>query len=318
MRKPMILLLLLYLYKGYCEDDNSVTEESFDFKYFKSTTKQYDISEFIVTETYKYEDSDINKTKKIIKLNLKANHRKEGPKSKDPAVHCSSHQSCYECVGNNEINCGWCHNIGCVKNTSRLCPGVKNINLTVDQSCPYIKHQGPILIPAGVKINLKVKLHAPDPVIYYKEIKCQIKLKNRITHLKGLIFNDIVHCYPTNLDIKLNGNVAGGSFKLIWGGVQPYSNQIPIEVYKCESLAKDCNSCKLLPSEYGCGWCNDIKECVIGVKCNNFMTWHLNRLTCDPYGNFNHLLDKMHFKLKTRLLFIIVFHESQMLNAAVS
>lgn len=294
MHQPILLLLFLYLCKGHYEEDNFATEQTFDFndadfKGFQAHTEESDESETIstvrpanVNKNHKFSKDYVNIIKDLLKSIEETN--RGNPNIKDLTVHCNSFRSCYQCINNIDAKCKWCHDVGCVKNTSRLCKGIKRRNSTVNQDCPYIVHQGSILIPAGVKINLKIKLHAPDPVIYNKDIKCEIRLINKIIHLKGVLFNDIVYCYPTVLDTKMFNNVASGTFKLIWGGVQPYSNQIPIEVYKCENLAIDCSSCKLLPSEYGCGWCNKIKNCVIGAKCGNFMEWHINKISCKPYG----------------------------------
>lgn len=211
---------------------------------------------------------------------------------RDPSSYCRSFQNCYECVKSMWFPCGWCHNYGCTENPEKLCPFAETTaeksNITGEiKACPHVQHEGPILIPSGIRINIKVKLYIPDPVMYDKEIMCQIKIKDRLTHLKGLILNDVVYCYPITLQIEAIrfGDTDIGSLKLIWGGAQPYSNEIPLIVYNCETLAVDCESCRLIPSAYACGWCDQSSKCVISDKCSNdMMKWTLNRLTCEHYG----------------------------------
>ncbi|XP_035438070.1 plexin A3-like [Spodoptera frugiperda] len=214
------------------------------------------------------------------------------PQMKDPSSYCHTFNTCHECVKSMWFPCGWCHNYGCTESPQTLCPRAETkaekSNITGEiRACPRAEHDGPLLIPGGVRVNMKIKIYVPDPAIYEQEIICQIKLRNRLTHLKGLILNDIVYCYPIALEPHAVqfGDTDKGTLTLLWGGTQPYSNSIEIIVYNCELLASDCESCRIIPSVYGCGWCDQTAKCVIGDKCpKDMMKWTLNRLTCEHYG----------------------------------
>ncbi|XP_038212871.1 plexin-A3-like [Zerene cesonia] len=204
--------------------------------------------------------------------------------SKDIDSYCRSIHSCYDCVKSELYPCGWCHDFGCTGKPHNLCPKTKDASNDNRHrgvsSCPYIQHDGDIFIPAGIRTNLKVKLHILDPIIYRKSIICQIRLKDRITQLKGFIVSNFVYCYPFIID-EIGLSKYTGTFKLIWGGVNPYSNEIPVSVYKCEKLAKSCGSCTSLRPEYGCGWCEDTHKCVVSDKCEgNIIKLIVNETSC--------------------------------------
>lgn len=211
---------------------------------------------------------------------------------KDPSEYCRSFHNCFECVKSMWFPCGWCHETGCTENTEKKCPlsikDAKRFNTTEKKNaCPRLLHDGPLLVPAGVHKNVEVKIYVPDPILYETEIVCLVKLKQRITHLKGLIVGDQVYCFDIMLRVdRLEfGDTETGTLKVIWGGAQPYSNEIPLIVYTCETLAVDCDSCRAIPASYGCGWCDIAKICTIADKCGSeLIKWTLNRLTCEPYG----------------------------------
>lgn len=244
-----------------------------------------------LVEDYNLKPEEINR----IKNYLQSMHHysdDQSPRMRDPSSYCRSFRTCYECVKSMWFPCGWCHNYGCTDNPEKLCPYAETVaeksNLTGEvKACPHIYHDGPITVPAGVRIDLKVKLFAPDPIIYDKEIICQIKVQGKLSHLKGLLLNNVVYCYPVvlNSDATEYGDSDDGTLRLVWGGAQPYSNELPLEVYKCEILGMDCESCKLIPSVYACGWCDHTSKCVIAEKCTeDMMKWALNKLTCEHYG----------------------------------
>ncbi|PZC84531.1 hypothetical protein B5X24_HaOG204561 [Helicoverpa armigera] len=246
-------------------------------------------------------DDDVLKPDELSKIKsylLSMSHMHDDepqPPIRDPSGYCRSFNNCYECVKSMWFPCGWCHNYGCTENPGALCPLAEtkadksNISGQI-RACPHIESEGPVLVPGGVRVNIKVKVYIPDPALYEKDIICQVKIGTELNHLKGLILKDVVYCYPAVLKSRSNefDDNDRGTLMLIWGGAQPYSNKVPLIVYNCETLATDCESCRIIPSVYGCGWCDQTAKCVMGAKCSNdMMQWTLNRLTCENYGRPN-------------------------------
>lgn len=217
-------------------------------------------------------------------IELNNDTKKESKTKNDPSSYCQTFKSCHDCVNSVTYKCGWCHNFGCTDSPVHLCPS-PNRNFYGNLSCPKIAydHSKSILVPSGIRTNLKVKLINLDPVLYDKEIVCQVKVKERVSHLKGVILGEYVYCYPIVLNIKQEQEEEG-TFQLIWGGVNPLSNILPILIYKCELLGHDCESCLKIRREYGCGWCEKSGMCVIADKCSDdYMRWTLNRMMCGEY-----------------------------------
>lgn len=222
---------------------------------------------------------------------LSLDHVKDGP-MKDPGSYCRSFDNCYECVKSIWFPCGWCHKFGCTDSPEVLCPNAETeaekSNITGEiKACPHIEHEGPILVPEGVSTKIKVKVYAPDPAILDQAIVCQIKIGKRLTHLKGVIRNGFVHCYPVVLQsyAKLYGDKDRGSLTLVWGGAQPYSNEIPLVVYNCEVLVSNCEDCTKIPAEFGCGWCDTIMKCVMKEECaHSRLTWIRDWGACSVNG----------------------------------
>lgn len=213
---------------------------------------------------------------------------------KDPTAYCRSFSTCFKCSTSKWYPCGWCHNYGCTDKPQKFCAYAmtkhdfvkSNTTKNLRNLCPYIQHNGPILIPAGVRQNIQVKLHASDPVLYEKELVCQLEFPHRVTRLKALILNNVVYCYPVTLDTLDHGTTDIGSMRLIWGGVQPFSNMIPVSVYRCDSLASKYESiCRLIPREYGCTWCAENNVCTIADKCPDHLKRRFNRLTYKSLGS---------------------------------
>lgn len=284
---PLSVIILSILKKMiFCQDQISILED-----------KPFSNAEIKAIEDNSY-DSDhyltTDEKKKIIGYLNSANIGKKKPTKliEDPTGYCRSFRTCFDCSKSIWYPCGWCHNYGCTDQPEKLCTfamskfDLVDTNTTDDLApvCPYIEHRGSILIPAGVRQNIHVKLHTSDPVLYEKELICQLQFSNRLTHLKALILNDVVYCYPVTLDTVDQGETNVGTMRLIWGGVQPFSNKIPVSVYRCDVLAVDCESCRVLPPEYGCGWCSDENVCVVADKCSDHLKWNVNRLTCKSLG----------------------------------
>ena len=219
------------------------------------------------------------------------NHYKDGP-IKDPGSYCRTFDTCYECVKSVWFPCGWCHDFGCTDNPEHHCPfaetEAKRFNITGElKACPYIGHQGSILVPEGLLTKIKVQLYGPDPAILEKEITCQIIVGNRLTNIVGTIQNGYVHCSPIVLQSYANlyRDKNRGALSLVWGGAQPYSNRIPLIVYNCEVAAINCEECTKIPAEYGCGWCAPTAKCVMQGKCAlSLFHWIRDSSTCKVYG----------------------------------
>ncbi|KOB78358.1 Plexin A [Operophtera brumata] len=191
---------------------------------------------------------------------------------------CNSFRTCSECV--KSVPCEWCHNLGCTNFGDKLCPhgiALKYSNRNKAKECPYIIPE-PIIFASGIRTFINVKLYAPDPIIYDMNIMCQIKLKNRVSHFQGVIISNSVYCHPVMLNT--NREILLGSFRLNWGGVEPYSNGVPVTVFNCEELAKNCESCITIAPVFRCGWCKSISSCVIANKCKDVTKWSRDNQMC--------------------------------------
>lgn len=286
---PLVSFVFLVIFLSKANNQHQIN----DFR--DQPYANMDLKAFENTDSH-YSHLSIEDKKKILNyLKSFTSPRKETAQQikilENPSKYCKSFRSCKECARSKWYPCGWCHNYGCTHQPDKLCTYAMTrmdvANTTTEELkklCPYIEHQGSILIPAGIRHNLQVKIHATDPVLYEKEIICQLHFSNRVTYLKALILDDIVYCYPVTLDTSAQGETNVGLLRLIWGGVHPFSNKIPISVYRCESLAGDCESCRMIPPEYGCGWCGEKNKCVIADKCEDLLMWNVNRLTCRSLG----------------------------------
>lgn len=270
----VLMTIISILIKVYCYDDTNVERIPFPQK------------ELIVPMRKYYEQH----SKKIPKLNNSVMISDEAPRI-TPINYCSSFKTCLECVKSYLYPCDWCHNFGCVNIGDKLCPYVialKNSNQNIMKMCPYIQYHGSIMLPSGQRTLIDVKMQAPDPITYSMRIICQLKLKNRLTHMKGFVLKNWVYCYPIKVDTR---ETLIGSFSLIWGGVDPYSNEVPVTVYNCEVLAYNCESCRILPQAFECGWCNSQNSCMTACACNDLMTWSQNKVRCSSDKPKQFLID---------------------------
>lgn len=269
---PQLVSLFLVFSKVYCQDEIS-NADSIPFSHDDLIVP---LEEFNKNET-------LQRVRKVEQDHRISHYVEEASFRTDINNYCSSFRTCFECVKSVWHPCQWCHNLGCTNMGELLCPyakTLKNSNANILKVCPFIQHKGPILLPSGLRSHITVKLNAPDPIINDMDIICQIKLKNRLTHLKGLILKDSIHCYPVKLDAAAYRETIHGSFRVIWGGYEPYSNEVPMTVYNCGGLADECDTCSALAPEFGCGWCDGLSSCVTANQCDDIMNWSLNRVTC--------------------------------------
>lgn len=230
------------------------------------------ISEYVIQDSINSNETKLNESFVDAKIDL------------NPNEYCRKIKTCAECVKTTLYKCEWCHDYGCTDDALKLCPrAVKRFqNLKSTDLCPSIKYNDKIIIPYGIKVNIKVKLNAPDPAVHKKEAICQVKLENHLTHLRALIIQNMIYCYPIMFKYKPHKGAVHGTLQIIWGGMEPFSNVIPITIYRCENLANDCNSCISIPKAYACGWCPNTNVCVIGEECSeDIIRWSLNRLNCN-------------------------------------
>lgn len=188
----------------------------------------------------------------------------------DPSKYCRSFRTCHECVNGIIYPCNWCHNIGCSYKEENLCSVLPIDNFALKNlSCPFIYTKMPILIPSGIGNNIAVKINIPDPAMKEKDFVCQINFKYNKIHARGIITDDMFYCFPPKLVIRTPREA--GALRVLWDGVEQYSNEIPVFVYRCESMASNFLDCSKLPFKYGCGWCNTTMQCAIAEKCKNVL-----------------------------------------------
>jgi hypothetical protein len=74
----------------------------------------------------------------------------------NPTSYCRSFHTCDECYRSLWFSCGWCHMYGCTYQAERLCYYAKSKKDIKDKNdlsalCSSIKHQGSIIVPAGMR-----------------------------------------------------------------------------------------------------------------------------------------------------------------------
>lgn len=223
----------------------------------------------------KHSKKPANKTVPILKF--LTSDRNEILRKENLEPYCAKITSCDECIKNSAY-CDWHFDYGCSRIDLNVL--VSKTLTTMKFHCPFVTHEGHVAIHAGVSTNVDVKVYAPFPEMFEREISCEIQVSDSVTLLQGVIINDMVHCYEFQYDLDSENPVEYGSFKLNWGGIDPYSNEVPLVVYNCETMAKDCESCSQIGPEYGCGWCDVLSQCVMEKKCPTHGNWWLSRNSC--------------------------------------
>lgn len=216
------------------------------------------------------------------------NQYKTDISSLDPVEnYCSSFSSCRDCKSAS-LQCDWCHEVGCTHYSSLHCPQKIFLDKTYfkenkERFCNEIISDNPIFIPANLRRFIKMNLKIDDLTIYKRSIMCEIHVEETIIRVKATISNGALYCDMTIL--RINQSVSLGYIRLLWGGVDPYSNLILIIVYRCEYMASDCVDCQVLDKGFNCGWCQEKSVCSLLEECpRQYGQWINKKSLCGKYN----------------------------------
>jgi hypothetical protein len=206
-------------------------------------------------------------------------------------TYCSSFKSCNECK-RSTFQCEWCNQVGCTAYPRLHCP--KRVLLdeiwkknTAERYCTEIVNKQPIFVPANLRRFIKLELKIDDLTLYESSIMCEMQIGHRVTQVTATLEGGAAYCDTAIL--KTNRNMVLGYIRLVWGGVEPFSNSILVLVYNCHTLAKNCIDCLALNKEYDCGWCKENNSCGPIEECpRQFGLWMNKSFSCINYQSFNY------------------------------
>ncbi|KAF9801775.1 hypothetical protein SFRURICE_014929 [Spodoptera frugiperda] len=197
--------------------------------------------------------------------------------------YCTSFSSCWDCKRAG-AQCDWCHDVGCTHYPSLHCPQKVFLDNTwhknsIERYCTEIVSSDPIFVPADVKKYIKLNLRIDDLTIFKRSIMCEIHVEQSIIRVKANVGQTTLYCDMTNL--KISRTVSLGYVRLLWGGVEPYSNMILMIVYRCQYMASTCYECQELDKRFNCGWCEETSKCILLEECpRQFAPWIDRKSLC--------------------------------------
>lgn len=194
---------------------------------------------------------------------------------------CSTHSSCTQCVSS-EFPCDWCVEAHrCTHDTAENCrndilvTGVSRVGPSYRSGpsfCPTISitDGSEILVAAGVKKSIKVKVHIIGQFIVQTRFVCQFNIEGRVTTVNAQLLGDTIYCDPMEFAYTSRSPNLTAKFAVIWGGSKPLDNphDIHIVIYRCRDMADSCGMCLALPDKYGCGWCSSTNSCEVEEQCH--------------------------------------------------
>lgn len=149
---------------------------------------------------------------------------------------CSTHLSCTQCVSS-QFPCDWCVEAHrCTHDTAENCrndilvTGISRIGPSYRSGptfCPTINvtSDGPeILVPAGSKKQVKVKVHIIGQFIVQTRFVCQFNVEGRVTSVNAQLLGDTIYCDPMEFSYTAKASKLTATFAVIWGGSKPLDN----------------------------------------------------------------------------------------------
>uniref|UniRef100_A0A1B0CEW4 Sema domain-containing protein n=1 Tax=Lutzomyia longipalpis TaxID=7200 RepID=A0A1B0CEW4_LUTLO len=195
---------------------------------------------------------------------------------------CSTHLSCTQCVSS-QFPCDWCVEAHrCTHDTAENCrndilvTGVSRSGPSYRSGptfCPTINATGDgseILVAAGSKKSIKVKVHIIGQFIVQTRFVCQFNIEGRVTSVNAQLLGDTIYCDPMEFIYTSRSPNLTATFAVIWGGSKPLDNphNIHIVIYRCRDMSDSCGMCLALSEKYNCGWCSSSNSCEVEEQCN--------------------------------------------------
>lgn len=211
---------------------------------------------------------------------------------------CSTHLSCTRCVSS-LFPCDWCVDTHrCTHDTAENCRndimvnGVNRMGPSYRSGpafCPAINVTDlgtEILVPAGVKRSVKVRVHVIGHSIVQTRYVCQFNIEGRVSSVNAQLLGDTIYCDSMEFMYTSKSPHITATFAVIWDGAKPLDNphNIHVVIYRCRDMADSCGMCLALPAKYGCGWCSSSNSCEVEEQCKGTegtVDW-LNRLQTCP------------------------------------
>ncbi|XP_070491742.1 plexin-A4 [Chironomus tepperi] len=211
---------------------------------------------------------------------------------------CSTHLSCTRCVSS-LFPCDWCVDTHrCTHDTAENCRndimvnGVNRMGPSYRSGpafCPAINVTDlgtEILVPAGVKRSVKVRVHVIGHSIVQTRYVCQFNIEGRVSSVNAQLLGDTIYCDSMEFMYTSKPAHITAPFAVIWDGAKPLDNphNIHVVIYRCRDMADSCGMCLALPAKYGCGWCSSSNTCEVEEQCKGSegtVDW-LNRLQTCP------------------------------------
>lgn len=212
---------------------------------------------------------------------------------------CSTHLSCTRCVSS-LFPCDWCVDTHrCTHDTAENCRndimvnGVNRMGPSYRSGpafCPAINVTDlgtEILVPAGVKRSVKVRVHVIGHSIVQTRYVCQFNIEGRVSSVNAQLLGDTIYCDSMEFMYTSKPPHITATFAVIWDGAKPLDNphNIHVVIYRCREMADSCGMCLALPTKYGCGWCSSSNSCEVEEQCKGSsegtVDW-LNRLQTCP------------------------------------
>lgn len=194
---------------------------------------------------------------------------------------CSTHLSCTKCVSS-PFPCDWCVDTHrCTHDTAENCRndimvnGVNRMGPSYRSGpgfCPAINVTDvgtEILVPAGVKRSVKVRVHVIGHSIVQTRYVCQFNIEGRVSSVNAQLLGDTIYCDPMEFMYTSKPPHITATFAVIWDGAKPLDNphNIHVVIYRCRDMADSCGMCTSLPAKYGCGWCSSSNTCEVEEQC---------------------------------------------------
>ncbi|XP_055615927.1 plexin-A2 isoform X1 [Toxorhynchites rutilus septentrionalis] len=214
-------------------------------------------------------------------LSIKTSQGPDIVSTKFTFFDCSTHLSCTQCVSS-QFPCDWCVEAHrCTHDTAENCrndilvTGISRIGPSYRSGpgfCPTINVTGDgpeILVPAGSKKSVKVKVHIIGQFIVQTRFVCQFNVEGRVTSVNAQLLGDTIYCDAMEFSYTAKTPKLTATFAVIWGGSKPLDNpnNIHVVIYRCRDMSDSCGVCLALDEKYKCGWCSSSNTCEVEDQC---------------------------------------------------
>ncbi|CRK93426.1 CLUMA_CG006962, isoform A, partial [Clunio marinus] len=195
---------------------------------------------------------------------------------------CSTHLSCTRCVSS-LFPCDWCiETHHCTHDTAENCRndimvnGVNRMRSSYRSGtafCPAINgtdSDTEILVPAGVKGSVKVRVHNFGHSIVQTRFVCQFTIEGRVSSVDAQLLGDIIYCDSIEFMYTSKLPQITATFAVVWDDVKPLDNphNIHVVIYRWRDMAESLRMCLVLPVKYGCAWCSSSNSCEVEEHCD--------------------------------------------------